>query len=146
MHQVRRVWVRISFFPINYFQSGRTGGSIRLVRKFLRFFCEFCTRSEKVLEVSIRRLYKDSGNTFRKIIKLSIWSLTMGWQLVSLVKTFERFYFMSSVSITKQRNQGTIHAVRSARMFSPFVPQNIGSIAFRTIVVSSTIYLAEFFG
>ena len=50
---------------------------IRLLTKFLRFFFKFSKTFEKVLEISILRVYKGRVNIFRMIIKPSIWTLIM---------------------------------------------------------------------
>ena len=49
---------------------------IRLATKSLRFFLNCSRTFEKVLEVSILRVYKGSVNIFRTIIKSSICTLT----------------------------------------------------------------------
>jgi uncharacterized membrane protein len=50
---------------------------IGLARKFLRFFKKFLRTVEKVLEVSILRLYKGRTNIFRTTTKLWIWMLIL---------------------------------------------------------------------
>ena len=50
---------------------------IRLATKFLRYFFKCSKTFEKFLEVSILRVYKGSVNTFRVIVKSSIWTLIM---------------------------------------------------------------------
>ena len=66
----------------------------------------------------------------------------MGWKLISLIWRFECFYFMNSVWTTEQQKQRRIYRTWWVRMSCPFVSHNIGSIAFRTVTLNSTIYLA----
>jgi hypothetical protein len=48
---------------------------IGLARNFLRFFLKFPRTVEKVLEVSILRVYIGGTNIFRRTTKLWIWML-----------------------------------------------------------------------
>ena len=50
---------------------------IRLARNFLRFFLKYPRTTEKVLEVSIVRVYKGSTDSFRTKTKSWIWMLIL---------------------------------------------------------------------